>query len=166
MQSQMKQSELIQYTVYPQSFLKLKASYKLRAWPTQSLYNRFCSSTLLSYQTLSTKDNTDLECTSKLQAFKKASSLMGLGIQAQHSYRHSYSYCTYTIYMSPHHDLANFLILPNDSFFDRPFQAFYMPDGLSMFCEAMVPPVLCTPTVGRTTLRQTTIRRTTHSRTT
>ena len=37
---------------------------------------------VLSYQTLHTKDSTDLECTRKLQAFKKASSLMGLGIQA------------------------------------------------------------------------------------
>ena len=30
----------------------------------------------------SANDITDLECTGKLQAFKKASSLMGLGIQA------------------------------------------------------------------------------------
>ena len=37
---------------------------------------------VLSYQTLHAKDSTDLECTRKLQAFKKASSLMGLGIQA------------------------------------------------------------------------------------
>ena len=46
---------------------------------------------VLSYQTLITKDNTDLECTRKLQAFKKASSLMGLGIQAQ--------YCTMYIHI-------------------------------------------------------------------
>ena len=33
----------------------------------------------------SAKDITDLECTGKLQAFKKASSLMGLGIQSPYT---------------------------------------------------------------------------------
>ena len=42
---------------------------------------------VLSYKNLSTKNNTELECTGKLQAFKKAPSLMGLGIQAQLSWK-------------------------------------------------------------------------------
>ena len=46
--------------------MKLQASSKLEAWPT-------AEDTFL-YQTLITKDNTDLEFTGNLQAFKQASS--------------------------------------------------------------------------------------------
>ena len=64
------------------SFLKLQASSKLVATGQLGI----CKTGFpegLSYQTLSTKYNTDLECTGKLQAFKKARSLRGLGIQAR-----------------------------------------------------------------------------------
>ena len=61
--------------------LKLQAALKFGAWANWEFVNPVLHKKF-SYQTPSAEENTDLEFAGRLQAFKKASSLIGLGTQA------------------------------------------------------------------------------------